>query len=994
MLNKKIRKIMAAVTAVALLSGSVAIPATNVFAGEVLGETGFENKYLPWRGYETSPANQSISVEDGQLHIEILQAVGEYREKWDLRTEYRNINFQKDHEYTVSFKAKSNRSGLELCSHIGNVKGDEEYFVLDGDKMQMGPQMNGQWGKAAILKTEYQTFSGTFVPTNDIENAVWTFQYAKGTQYEGNSQAGDEIWFDDLSIICETCEECNYKGHSDLPLSIVNREHSARTAPETYAPDGKLINFISVNQLGYYPDLKKIAVLADNKGDVFGQSPSIDLTEASYEFEVCDASTDEVKYKGTSGEAIKDDDSGDTVFKLDFTEFNSPGKYYIKVGEWRSFEFEINDNIYSLSDKNLLTDAMNYFYQNRSGIDIEEKYITSGEKSALAHKGSHMTDEAHIQIENSSSYSYYDSNDATKDNASSVTEASGGWYMTGQNYTKQVLVGGISVWTLQNMYERAVKTESGRDKFEDGSGIVVIPESGNAVPDVLDETAYELDWMTDMVVKEDEPTWGKYAGMVYSNLKDHKWTGLATRPYDYEEEWGTVRIVNPPTFDATLNYIACSAQAARLWQPYDAEKAAYYYENAKNSYKAYKEIWKAESDNKDLYSLGHYNSVASLKGIISDEAYWAACELFVTANAFEDDDAGEYYNDISDHTYAFKIPTSINLENYIGTSASLNADNTTTAGSMTLWLNKELLAEDDLKKLEESIISAADMYTVATEEQGYGIPYIYDSSGYREPNGLDVYVIRGYANRSNLLVLTNSMVMAYAYDITQDNKYVNGVTAGMDYILGTNPLNYSYITGYGDYSVENPNHRYWSAELDMTLPEAPDGVLVGGPDAELSDEYVKGLGMTGGKTVIPSQRCYVDSVESWSTNGNGIDTNAALAWVVSFIQDEAGKCSIGSVPGDAGDSDDKTDTPPAVTTTTTSQITDSAIIFGDINGDGEADLSDLTLLSLHLVGDKFIPKKVLKAADVYNDGEVNIADLAHFKQYISKDPSAVLGYKN
>ena len=63
-----------------------------------------------------------------------------------------------------------------------------------------------------------------------------------------------------------------------------------------------------------------------------------------------------------------------------------------------------------------------------------------------------------------------------------------------------------------------------------------------------------------MKVDASEPTWGKVAaGMYYHKLHDHKWTGLATKPWDYAEEWGTVRIVKPPTFAATLNYAACAA---------------------------------------------------------------------------------------------------------------------------------------------------------------------------------------------------------------------------------------------------------------------------------------------------------------------------------------------------------------------------------------------------------------------------------------------------
>ena len=182
----------------------------------------------------------------------------------------------------------------------------------------------------------------------------------------------------------------------------------------------------------------------------------------------------------------------------------------------------------------MLTNAMNYFYQNRSGVDIKEDYITSGDKSTLAHEGGHMTDSASVQKIWKNEYSSKE--EATGTYASSKITASGGWYDAG-DHGKYVVNGGISVWTLQNMYERAAQTEEGKKKFADGSGVVVVPEKGNGVPDVLDEAAVELDWMTEMVVKADEPTWGKYAGMVYHKLHDHKWTGLATRPYEYEEEW-------------------------------------------------------------------------------------------------------------------------------------------------------------------------------------------------------------------------------------------------------------------------------------------------------------------------------------------------------------------------------------------------------------------------------------------------------------------------
>ena len=63
---------------------------------------------------------------------------------------------------------------------------------------------------------------------------------------------------------------------------------------------------------------------------------------------------------------------------------------------------------------------------------------------------------------------------------------------------------------------------------------------------------------------------------------------------------------------------------------------------------------------------------------------------------------------------------------------------------------------------------------------------------------------------------------------------------------------------------------------------------------------------------------------------------------------------------------------------------------GDLDGDGSTDLTDLTNLSLYLLGDKKFDDVQKKLADVNADTIVDIADLAHYKQYVSKD-NVVLG---
>ena len=1009
MSSKNLKRSLAAVAAVAMLAGVVAFPVSDidvVSAGQVLGETSFDYKALPWHTCESSPAKQDFELtSDGTFHVTILKAQGADKEKWDLQVRHRNLNFKAGHTYTVSFKAKGKRAGMELCSKISNIKGDEEYCVLFGDKKEMGngPHMGGQWGKALSLTTDWQEVSGTFTPTKDLEACEWAFHYAKGTQYEGNAEDGDEIWFDDMSIIDETGTETDADPNNHY--GAISRDFS-----------GLKNNYISVNQVGYFPNRKKIAVLGDNKGDINHKASSISLSGA-VDFEVVDKSGKSV-FKGKSSAPTKDADSGDTICKLDFSEVTEPGTYHIEAGEYKSFDFKIGDDIYSESDHRLLTNAMNYFYQNRSGIDIEEKYITSGEKSKLAHKGGHKEDTASVQKIWKNEYA--SESEATSTYASSKITANGGWYDAG-DHGKYVVNGGISVWTLQNMYERSVLVD-GSKKFDDGSGTVVVPETGNKVPDVLDEAAVELDWIAEMKVDASEPTWGKKAaGLYYHKLHDHKWTGLATKPWDYEKEWKTVRIVKPPTFAATLNYAACAAQAARLWKDFDSAKAEKYLSSAIDAYKAYKAAYypadttttthpdlKCDCPKEEINEESLYAPMWQAKGggpygdnYVLDDAYWAACELFVSAKDMGDAYADEALKELESYDHAYEVTTKVTGgENKGGSLTSFNWGNTASAGSLSLALHKDLLSDAGKKKVEDSILEAADAYIKEEDAQGYGLPYAYTGDAYNDPNNLDPSImIKGYEWGSNSMVINNAIVMAYAYDQTGDGKYVDGVTSAMDYLLGTNPLSFSFVSGYGTYRLHNPHHRYWSKELDKELPSAPDGVLSGGPNAGLQDPYVRALGFVPGKEGNPSQRCYVDSIEAWSTNEVTINWNSPLAWVASFLEDNGNAKSgdpktVTSKDPAATKTPETTKTPDPTTpatdptkptdkpTTPTSAPTTG--LLGDVDLSGTIDVTDLSTLSLSLVDKKELKGDSAKNADVTKDGKVDLTDLATLRQYLSK----------
>lgn len=59
-------------------------------------------------------------------------------------------------------------------------------------------------------------------------------------------------------------------------------------------------------------------------------------------------------------------------------------------------------------------------------------------------------------------------------------------------------------------------------------------------------------------------------------------------------------------------------------------------------------------------------------------------------------------------------------------------------------------------------------------------------------------------------------------------------------------------------------------------------------------------------------------------------------------------------------------------------------LLGDVNNDGIRDLSDLSDISLYIIGDKQFSEKQKTAADIDGDSEVTLADLAEYKQHLCK----------
>jgi endoglucanase len=189
-------------------------------------------------------------------------------------------------------------------------------------------------------------------------------------------------------------------------------------------------------------------------------------------------------------------------------------------------------------------------------------------------------------------------------------------------------------------------------------------------------------------------------------------------------------------------------------------------------------------------------------------------------------------------------------------------------GTVTLALVPNGLGWKAMSMAQQNIITSAKKLHRKKEQDGYLTPLSYAG---------------GYTWGSNSFIANMCIVFAYAYDFSRNRTYLNDVTESMDYLLGRNAMDKSYVSGYGERPLENPHHRFWAHQANSDYPTVPPGVLSGGPNSALQDDFARSV---LDPVNTPAQKCYVDNIESWSTNEITINWNAPLAWVTAYIDEQ------------------------------------------------------------------------------------------------------------
>lgn len=538
-------------------------------------------------------------------------------------------------------------------------------------------------------------------------------------------------------------------------------------------------SMIRINQIGFYPSAQKIAVIE---------------SQNSIQFNVVNLQNEQTVYTGTTSAASVWQPSGESVVKADFTDLQTPGMYKIETETGQeSVPFEIADHIHS----KLAIASLKAYYFNRVSTELPDEYADKWSRPE-----GHPDDQVSI----------HPSAESTARPAGTIISAPKGWYDAG-DYNKYVVNSGISTYTLLAAWEHF---PGFYNELETN-----IPESGNDLPDILDEVKWNLDWMLDMQDPND--------GGVYHKLSSPNFSGKVMPHQDQDS-----RIVVMKSTTAALDFAAVMAVASRVFEEFDQ---AY----AQRCLDAALDAWNWALDHPDVpyrqpadVSTGEYGDSQ-----FQDEFDWAAAELFITTGN------NDFWNARNFRRTSMGVPSWQYVRPLTWISLAHHRE--------------DLGSAADISLIEERINQQAQALWQASEESAYGI-----SMG--ENSGDFVW-------GSNSVALNQAMVLLQGYKVAKDKKYLEAALANLDYIMGRNATEFSFVTGFGEQSPMDPHHRQSAAD---NVSEPVPGFVVGGPHNGQQDgcDYPSDM----------PAKSYLDDWCSFSTNEVTINWNAPLVYVTGALE--------------------------------------------------------------------------------------------------------------
>lgn len=557
----------------------------------------------------------------------------------------------------------------------------------------------------------------------------------------------------------------------------------------------------------------------------------VTAADAPQPWELLDA-RERIVARGRTAPFGKDAASGAAVQRIDFGAARVPAGpgYRLRVGATHSRPFPIAARPFA----SLAHDAMSFFYQQRSGVPILAALV---ERPDLARRAGHAEERVGCFAGTDQRGRYWPGCPYRLD-------VTGGWYDAG-DHGKYVVNGGIATWTLLDLHEQLARWH-GKETFADGR--LAIPERANGQDDLLDEARVEVAFLMAMQVPDGArlrlPVQGGNAagsyrevdagGMAHSKVADVNWTPLPTAPADDQMP----RALYPPTTAATLNLAAVAAQAARVWRKSDPAFAAH-------ALLAARRAWAAAARNPDMFASADFaGSGAYGDEQLDDERFWAAAELYATTGE------AEFGRPVAASPFLHRP------------HPELSWGSVDQAALVTLATAHRKIDRQVRRAARQALLRLAEGFSAERERSGFRLP--------------DAGTAYGWG--SNGALLNRALVLGIAWQLTHEQRYRDGVIDVADYLLGRNPLDRSFVSGYGERPMRFPHHRFWHP-VDPRYPAPPSGVVSGGPNSTaFADEIAAGL---RGRCV--GQTCWIDDWRAYSMNEVAINWNAPLVWVSAFL---------------------------------------------------------------------------------------------------------------
>jgi len=580
---------------------------------------------------------------------------------------------------------------------------------------------------------------------------------------------------------------------------------------------------IRMNSVGFLPDMPKLAVVSDMAS---GENSIIVPYAAGAVFIIRDAVTDDSVFSGTlpTGRATWSTDTRDSTRRVNFSEFDTPGEYYLEVtGVGRGPNFRIAADVFNDPYRAMMLGM--YLWRCGSPVGVSADY--KGNK--FSHAACHLND-ARICHDSGSVANRVTICIGDTVGTGGIRNATKGWHDAG-DYNKYTVNSGITVGMMLKAWE---------DHREAIEKIDLLPvNTANAyeagLPKYLAEVKWNLDWVAKMQYGPDD-------GRV-----SHKLTAINFCGYIKPEDETVPRYFTRWSTAATGAFVGQLALASRLYAPYNQELANSWLEKAKVSYDVlFASSFVRQTD--APFNTGGYGASND-----RDQRLWASAEMWETTGE------AKYLNDFE----SLAIP---NMFADLGW-----ADVNVLAGITYLMSERPGRRQSRVDSLRTNLFAVANRVADSSDNHAYGRPF--GSGGYY------------WGSHGALTAYTYILNAAAKLTTNPDDRerYRNTGHNILGYVFGRNYFARSFVTGVGHNPPQQPHCRRTIAD-NIAWP----GYLVGGPHgSQLAEQNGNPIAPPGAEAicrpggVAAPGRCYFDDYRDYARNEIAINWNGSMIYALS-----------------------------------------------------------------------------------------------------------------